>query len=346
MTEPSLSELYAKLASLRARVERLQPGGGLQDSPAPTDGTVISAGTIFYCRPSHFREFVERFGGERNVEIMDTTETSGFACGKYKTAAPWTNAVYPTDIGPSCDGIDSNTKRVNVSPINDNIIRTTWDPSKLFLSRSYVGSFPFDCSATMIKRFLLIHGSPWSSDEYDALVPHDIIKWGQLIPPSTTMSAFPSGAFFSTEKTIILTTDKKAAWSGNSTTSINYVGDFDTLRQMCNNTFNVFNTSFVLFGDYDACMVKMSSGPEVNNNNDSILLVPQSAPSVPYKIPFFRINSQTLEQFTPTPILRYGGYRREGHNFTGPTPRWNRTNVLQIKILRDVRINVESASTS
>ena len=139
MDEPSMSELEMKYNDLLWQINNLELAAPAPSPPPEPGGVFIPAGTIVTCRPSRAAAMIKRLGGEENVAIVDTAETEGFARGRHKDAALWTNEVYPYDIGPSCGGtgpgnvlITSDMDRVSAPPVNNCITADNWNPVLLF----------------------------------------------------------------------------------------------------------------------------------------------------------------------------------------------------------------------
>lgn len=329
MTEPSLSELYAKLASLRTRIDRLRPldeNGSL----GPSNGTIIPAGTILYCRPSKLRELAGRLGGEKNVEIMDTPGTEGFARGKHKEAQPWTNEVYPTDIGPSCAGIDSNTARVSTPPINNCITPTTWDPTKLFLRPESSRYSNFKATLTRFSRIVMIHKEEFST-EFKNYVPRILMEYGSLIDPgANTDFDFPKNRFASFNQYHVYTTARRTG-PAEPNFFIFTMANFDELRRTVNESIVMDE---VVLGNHPCFLFDPAEG----STQTSITNTVEIGSAMPFKLSSFNIDANLIDNANKTPVLRYGGYEREKRHWSGPDPRWNRTNIVQIKIIRDVRI--------
>lgn len=342
MTEPTLSELYAKLASLRARIERLQPPGEVEPPP-PTDGTIIHAGTIFYCRPSKFRELASRLGGMRNIEIMDTEETAGFARGKHVDPKPWTNEVYPTDIGPSCAGIDSNTSRVAVTSVNNCITPTLWDPAKLFFSPSHILRYRTSLSGTYIMRTMIVHKDPWSYENRNSFMHERFMYYGKIKHPALAGSnGVGAEDFYDDFQYIVYSTDPQSK-NFPVHPGQNYImKDFQELRETAQKMMNLPDTNFTVLGDNDLCFMRFFGNTP---GGGSIISAPTPALSIPFQIPMFKIYSNKLEMGDQTPVLKYGGYDRRLAKTSGPTPHWNRTNIVQFKIKKDVAV-VSLASSS
>ncbi|ESU40386.1 Hypothetical protein GSB_154683 [Giardia duodenalis] len=345
MEEPSLSELEQMAQYLQRRITDLKI-----DAPAaevPLSGNVIPAGSVFYCRPSRLNEMVKRLGGSSNVQIMDTADTRGFCRGKAKPALPWTNEVYPTDIGPSCAGIDSDTPRI-VATVNNNCITpTAWDPIKLFRGSSQRPQQPFYANCYMAKRILYLHPSPLDEYYYKTLFrPELLTQWGKVLDPRISgMDNFPSNAFRSIDQTIIISTNT-GGWYGSGMTMVNQVSNYDELVAYRNNVFGYGQGSFALFPDSELCLIQYGPtryGAIILPVQGGCLMTPTTpAQCIPFKVSVFQVRSNEILSASSTPVLKYGGYDRKNPPGSGPPPAWGRTNIVQIKTLRDVAVTLRA----
>lgn len=334
-----MSELEQMLQYLQRRITNLKmPSAG--KAPPPPSGTIIPAGTIFYCRPSRLRALVDRLGGESNVQIMDTESTQGFCRGKAKPAAPWTNEVYPTDIGPSCAGIDSDTARISVATTNNCITPDAWYPLKMYQSDSKLAGIPGITFCFMVQRVLWVHKTPLTAFTYLLNYRASFLnRWGRVKDPvSTGVAAFPDGCFKTKEKTFIFTSESR--WDGDAFTQVVVLNDFEEMDYWFKEWVALPGTSFgaQVWPDNEVCVIDQQ-----DEAHTGLMMTPQTpAQCLPFSIKLFQVNSNKIEGGQPTPTLRYGGYDRKNGQGTGPAPQWNRFNLLQIKTINDVSIEIRS----
>lgn len=346
MDEPSMSELETKYNDLLWQINNLELGSAPPAPPDP-DGAVIPAGTIITCRPSRAAAMIKRLGGEENIAIVDTEGTEGFARGKHKDAAPWTNEVYPTDIGPSCAGITSDTVRVSAPPTNGCITADNWNPALMFdagrgitglgggvtqhfytINRVfYISSIPDMTPGALALRFkadpLFGYGSlrdPYYSGNpnidknqiYSAVETYTAIsrisdpgEWENIFGDAYPLLDFPS------DNSGLPDTEATFCW--------NWGGEVYE--------FKIVDPSalYIVVSDY---------------LRDDYYMKPVETRGFgfPYKLSLFTISANAIDNATPTPVIKYGGYDRKNPPGTGPTPRWSRTNLVQLKILRDVTV--------
>ena len=346
MDEPSMSELEMKYNDLLWQINNLELGETTAALPEP-DGTVIPAGTIITCRPSRAAAMIERLGGEENIAIVDTADTEGFARGRHKDAAPWTNEVYPIDIGPSCAGITSDTVRVTAPPINGNITANNWNPALLFEAGRgvvglgsninqefytvcrvmYVSSVPDMTPWAFLLRFKAdpFFGYGGVKDPYFNANPN--IEKDQIYSTTTTFTSFSSisnpdgwqNAFGETYPLIELVATNDGMPDTEATFYWNWAGK--------NYEFKIVdpNALYILVSDYlrDDYYLKRVDAREFG---------------FPYKLSLFTISANVIDNAVPTPVIKYGGYDRNNPPGSGPPPKWSRTNLVQLKILRDVAI--------
>lgn len=338
MSQEEVNELESYIQYLQWKITNLKIE---ENAPVPVSGDVIPAGSVFYCRPSNLGELVERLGGIQNVQIMDTDDTKGFSSSKSFTPKPWTNEVYPTDIGPSCNGIDSDTSRLPVKVNNECITPSNWDPLKMFKSDKGIQSRTAFSWCFTAQRVLWIHESPinmWSFlFKYKSSV---LNNWGMVHDPSFSgMRFFPSDAF-EKEMTTYVFTLGQSQWEGNEFISITVVNDIAELAYYLNDSVGIRNNEFstVVWPDNEVCLVE-----QFDYTTGGLILTPMMpAQNLPFRVNLFHIDSNRLEKAQATDTLRYGGYNRKEAKSTGPTPIWGRTNIIQIKTIRDVAVSIRS----
>lgn len=329
MDPPSLSELTDLLLGVRSLLTTLKPTS--REIPAQTGDITLSAGSLIYCRPSRAVEIIRRIG-ERNVEIIDTRETEGFTRGSGKDPLPWTNEIYPTNIGPSCSGITSDMGHVNVTPRNNSITKTFWDPLLLFEG----GKPPVLDSrlrATQIIRIVWIN--PGVSFANLGQNPRELFTGvGAIANPYFLGNPnVDKGDFISKEE---------FAYSVFNPTSLDnfmfkplYPWPYETEEVLVNfmgQTYDLFDK-----GERYFVLNSFETPKKVFVTN---VFTPNSV--LPEKLSIYEIKSNKPLKFNPTPRLVYGSYDRKQTNTTGPPPQWGRTNLVQIKILRDVQIESRS----
>lgn len=342
MEEPSLSELEQMAGYLQRRLTALK-----LEAPAEKvtlSGNIIPAGSVFYCRPSRLKALVKRLGGEENVQIMDNAATRGFCRGKDKPALPWTNEVYPYDIGPSCAGIDSDTARISVATTNNCITPTAWDPVKMFQAGTQRFSFNYYTHCDSVLRVLMIHDRPLEPDYFKKTGTYQLSKLLRLDPPNH----YPHAAM--TSKVVVqmgTTKGYSETWTeGSADFPVKYeirpVPSFNDLLSIRDTSFSFspYN-SFKIFPNNACCLVEFlpSYGGRPPENGGFVSCQNTGAtPLVPFKIKIFKINSNEVLNSKATPEIRYGGYDRKNPPGSGPPPAWGRTYVVQIKTLHDVAV--------
>lgn len=342
MEEPSLSELELWLHSLQYKITNLKIDSNTTPDPPPLEGTIIPAGSVFYCRPSKLNKLIERLGGLSNVQIMDTEDTRGFCRGKSKPALPWTNEVYPTDIGPSCDGIDSDTPRIAVTINNNCITPTAWDPLKMYQSDKQLDNRPAFTHCYSVQRVAWLHKSPLTAFTYLLNYRSSILnRWSKVMDPiSSGISAFPPNCFKTVERTIIINIDGGGGgWTGDNSTNVINVETVEDLDYWMKEYVSFPNgISVQIWPENELCLIEQQGA-----SNTGLLLAPQTpAQCLPFQIKIFQINSNTIENSSNTPTLRYGGYDRKNGTGTGPAPKWNRTNLIQIKTINAVSVDIRT----
>ncbi|ESU40754.1 Hypothetical protein GSB_154707 [Giardia duodenalis] len=342
MEAPSLSELEQKSQYLQRRITNLKIDAPTKD--VPLSGNVIPTGSVFYCRPSRLRELVDRLGGESNVQIVDNETTRGFCRGKAKPALPWTNEVYPTDIGPSCAGIDSETARIAMATTNNCITPTEWDPVKLFQAGSERFSFEYITHCDSILRVLMLHTRPLTEDLFAFSGTCQLSWFLKLYRPSL----FPVAGMGSDARGLLLTSrGTDASWSiENADFEVGAVPSLKELIALKDISIPVSDfSSFKVFPDEELCLVEYLPGynDELEAEGGYVMCGnTMVSPLVPFQIKIFKINSNELLNGTATPEIRYGGYDRKNPPGSGPPPAWGRTNIVQIKTLRDVAVTLRA----
>ena len=363
MDEPSMSELEMKYNDLLWQINNLELAAPAPSPPREPDGVFIPAGTIITCRPSRAAAMIERLGGEENVEIVDTAETEGFARGRHKDADPWTYKVYPYDIGPSCGGtgpetvlISSETDRVPAPPVNNCITADNWNPALLFdagwgISPEHGGGL-IDAKLTTIARILYL------SDMKDMTALGYLFRFradhffgygGPIDPYSLgNPNIYPRRIYHET-KTFAgfynMSSANRAQWKSIYGEAIPLV-DLPVIEDYENGTFD-FETDLTF---------EWLEGPRVKfiDPNALYIIVDDTKTTYdyvlesffgrsfgfPYKISVFTIEANNIQKAAPTPVLKYGGYDRNNPPGSGPPPKWSRTNLVQLKILQDVTIEM------
>lgn len=364
MDEPSMSELELKYNDLLWQINNLELAAPAPSPPPTPDGVFIPAGTIITCRPSRAAAMIKRLGGEENVEIVDSVTTEGFARGRHKDAAPWTNLVYPYDIGPSCGGtgpgsvlITSDMDRISAPPVNNCITADNWNPALLFDAGgglSIPGGGIIDNEIVTCTRVLYISdtrdmnlfsylfkfradalfgyggpANPWYQGNQN-------IGKARIFHVSNTFAAFAE-----------MSKSNRAQWKSLQQDTFpivdlpvldNEEGDFigfDTEATFHwypggNHGYNIKiidpNALYIVVDDTKTTRDYVLNSFFTRNFG------------FPYKISVFTIEANNIQMTAPTPVLKYGGYDRKNPPGSGPPPKWSRTNLVQLKILQDVTI--------
>lgn len=305
------------------------------ESPIPVSTDVIPAGTVFYCRPSKAPQLIQRLGGPKKVQIVDTTATRGFCSSQAFAAEQWDYKIYPYNIGPSNrEMLTDEIHRIPVRTNNDCITSTAWHPIKMFSGGTTLPSSMFyaECELTSRVLWLTAHQSldvwkylfnfrgdrvmdygklsPWSSNhliktDNFRTVTRTFLLHPEFFPIGDLMTPGLVTVPFSTDMI-----DEDRLWI-----------DKQQLEE-CG------------WRDDELCVVQM----DFNMNGGLLLNVETDATVIPQQVVIFKLNSNRILGVEPTERLRYGGYSRNGNGGTGPAPRWNRTNLIQIKTLVDVPI--------
>ena len=359
-----MSELEVKYNDLLWQINNLELVAPAPPPPPAPDGSVIPAGTIVTCRPSRAAAMIKRLGGEENVEIVDTAETEGFARGRHKDAALWTNEVYPYDIGPSCGGtapenvlISSDTDRVSAPPVNNCITADNWNPAFMFNAGGGI-SDPnggiIDNEVITCARFLYISDirdmNPFSfmfKFRGDALFNYgapsdpwyqgnDNILKKRIFHVTNTFAAFAE-----------MSNSNRTQWKrtyGDAFPLVdlpvldNEEGDFIGFDTETTFTWRPGGgyAYHIKTLDPNALYIVVD---DTKTTGDYVLnAFYERNFGFPYKISVFTIAANDIKMAAPTPVLKYGGYDRKNPPGSGPPPKWSRTNLVQLKILRDVTI--------
>lgn len=364
MDEPSMSELEMKYNDLLWQINNLELAAPAPPPPPEPDGVFIPAGTIITCRPSRAAAMIMRLGGEENVEIVDSVTTEGFARGSHKDAAPWTNLVYPYDIGPSCGGtepenvlITSDMDRVSAPPVNNCITADNWNPACLFdagKGLSIPGGGIIANEVVTCARVLYISDTrDMNFFSYVFKFRADVLfgygapanPWYQtnlnigkrrIFDVTTTIAAFAE-----------MSKSNRAQWEslqGDMFPIVdlpvldNGAGDF--IEFDTEETFHWYpggNHGYdIKIVDPDALYIVVDDTKTTRDHVLQSFYVRNFG--FPYKISVFTIEANNIQMAAPTPVLKYGGYDRKNPPGSGPPPKWSRTNLVQLKILQDVTI--------
>lgn len=365
MDEPSMSELELKYNDLLWQINNLELAAPAPSPPPEPDGVFIPAGTIITCRPSRAAAMIKRLGGEENVEIVDTAETEGFARGRHKDAALWTNEVYPYDIGPSCGGtgpgnvlITSDMDRVSAPPVNNCITADNWNPALMFDAGR--GISPGGGGGWLESEFTTIARVLYLSDMRDVTPFGFLFRFradplfgygGPLDPYTQGSPNIDPKRIYHVSKTFSgfdnMSSASRAQWKSMYGETFPLV-DLPVIVDYENDTVD-FDTDATFEWD-------VGDGAEIKivDPNALYIVVDDTKTTrdydmdpfytrnfgFPYKISVFSIEANTIDMASPTPTITYGGYDRKNPPGTGPAPKWNRTNLVQLKILRDVTIEM------
>lgn len=366
MDEPSMSELEMKYNDLLWQINNLELAAPAPSPPPGPDGDFIPAGTIVTCRPSRAAAMIKRLGGEENVEIVDTAETEGFARGRHKDAAPWTNLVYPYDIGPSCGGrhpedvlISSDTARVSAPPVNNCITADSWNTALMFDAGR--GVSPNDGEAGWIEGELTTIARILYLSDMSDVTPFGfmfrfradgLFGYGGPLDPYTQASPniYPRRIYHVTRTFsgfFNMSSANRAQWKRVYGEDFPLI-DLPMIEDYENDTID-FDTDETFMWD-----VGYGAEIKIVDPNALYIVVDDSKTThdyvmtsfftrdfgFPYKLSIFSIEANTIDMASPTPTITYGGYDRKNPPGTGPAPKWNRTNLVQLKILRDVTIEM------
>ena len=359
MDEPSMSELEVKYNDLLWQINNLELAAPAPPPPPEPDGVFIPAGTIVTCRPSRAAAMIERLGGEENVAIVDTAETEGFARGRHKDAARWTNEVYPYDIGPSCGGvgpdhvlITSDMARVSAPPVNNCITADNWNLASMFS-----GEAPSSEKGQMT----------WVDNYFITTTRvFYLTSAGENFSAWTTLFGFSGDCLFSYGSLHNPyyqgnpNIEKHMIWSaGVTVTAPGYISEpnYTEWEKIYKEGWPIVelpftdeglpdtNTTFTWTGGRYPREIKLADPDAL------YIIVTDTAPlkydvtlldtrdfGAPYKISIFSIAANEIDDAAPTPVIKYGGYDRRNPPGSGPAPKWSRTNLVQLKILQDVTI--------
>ena len=333
-------------------------------SPPPTpDGVFIPAGTIITCRPSRAAAMIKRLGGEENVEIVDSVTTEGFARGRHKDAALWTNEVYPYDIGPSCGGagpatalITSDMDRVSAPPVNNCITADNWNPVLLFDAGR--GISPGTGGGRIQAEFTTIARVLYLSDMRDVnpfgflfrFRADHLFGYGGPLDPSTQCNLnIDPKRIYHVSKTFSgfdnMSSANRAQWASIYGEGFPLV-DLPMIVDYENDTIDFDTDATFVWDEGDGAEIK------IVDPNALYIVVDDTKTTYdytmtsfytrnfgfPYKISVFSIEANNIQMAAPTPVLKYGGYDRKNPPGSGPPPKWSRTNLVQLKIRQDVTI--------
>lgn len=354
-----------KYNDLLWQINNLELAAPAPPPPPEPGGVFIPAGTIITCRPSRAAAMIKRLGGEENVEIVDSVTTEGFARGRHKDAAPWTNLVYPYDIGPSCGGvgpdsvlITSDMDRISAPPVNNCITADSWNPA-----------FMFDAGGGI-------------SNPSGGILDNEIVTCARVLYISDTrdMNLFSYLFKFRAEDLFGYGAPANPWYQGNQNigkTRIDYVSNtFAAFAEMSKSNRaqweSILRDTYPIVdlpilpdneaGDFQGFDTEATFDwyPDGGYGYDIKIIDPNALYIVvddtkttydyvlnsfftrnfgfPYKISVFTIEANNIQMAVPTPVLKYGGYDRKNPPGSGPPPKWSRTNLVQLKILQDVAI--------
>jgi hypothetical protein len=357
MDEPSMSELELKYNDLLWQINNLELAAPAPPPPPTPDGVFIPAGTIVTCRPSRAAAMIKRLGGEENVEIVDSVTTEGFARGRHKDAAPWTNEVYPYDIGPSCGGtgpenvlISSDVDRVSAPPVNNCITADNWNPAVMFSGEAMPSgkmNWVDNYFITATRIFYLTRAgrefSAWTM--LFNFTGEPLFYYGALRDPYYQANPnIESQMIWSNEITITapgyMSYSNVVEWEKifQEKWPIGYIDFTDDGLPDTNSTFTwtagKYNREIKLV-DPDALYIIVTDDTRLMYD---MATLEACGFGTPYKISIFSIAANAIDNAAPTPVIKYGGYARDKPPGSGPAPKWSRTNLVQLKILQDVTI--------
>lgn len=352
-----MSELELKYNDLLWQINNLELAAPAPPPPPEPDGVFIPAGTIVTCRPSRAAAMIKRLGGEENVAIVDTAETEGFARGRHKDAAPWTNLVYPYDIGPSCGGtglgnvlITSDMDRVSAPPVNNCITADNWNPVLMFSGDALPPG-----KMNWVDNYFITSTRIF----YLTSAGKDLSAWTMLFG-FTGDSLFSYGALHDPYFQANANIERHMIWSDGITITapgymsqpnilewekiykearpIGYLDFNDEGLPDTNTTFTWTDGKYpreIKLVDPDALYLIVTDNTRFNYDMATLETRDFGAP---YKISIFSIAANEIDNAAPTPVIKYGGYDRKNPPGSGPAPKWSRTNLVQLKILQDVTI--------
>lgn len=333
MDDPTVEELLQMAQWLRHQIATLELSN--DESPTPVSTDVIPAGTVFYCRPSKASQLIQRLGGPKKVQIVDTTATRGFCSSQAFTPEQWDYKIYPYNIGPSNrEMLTDEIHRIPVRTNNDCITPTAWHPIKMFSGGTTLPSSMFCAECELTSRVLWLTTrqslNAWSylfnfrGDrvmDYGKLSPwfaNPLIQTDNFRTDTRTILLHPNGfTVGDLMQPDLVTVPYDIDWPSDDRLWI----DKQQLEE-CG------------WRDDELCVVQI----DFNMNGGLLLNVETDATVIPQQVAIFKLNSNRILGAEPTERLRYGGYSRNGNGGTGPAPRWNRTNLIQIKTLVDVPI--------
>ena len=333
MDEPTTEQLLQMAQWLRHQIATLELSNEEPQEPASTD--VIPAGTVFYCRPSKAPQLIQRLGGPKKVQIVDTTATRGFCSSQAFVAEQWDYKIYPYNIGPSNrEMLTDEIHRIPVRTNNDCITPTAWHPIKMFSGGTTLPSSMFyaECELTSRVLWLTAHQS---LDVWKYLFNFRgdrVMDYGKLSPWSSN-PLIKTDNFRTDTRTFLLHPEFFPI--GDLMTpglvTVPFSTDMIDEDRLWIDKQQLEDCGWL---DDELCVVQM----DFNMNGGLLLNVETDATVIPQQVAIFKLNSNRILGAEPTERLRYGGYSRNGNGGTGPAPRWNRTNLIQIKTLVDVPI--------
>lgn len=339
METPTLSELERAVLALMYRIRNITPSTQIEQAP-PSGGNIVPAGSIIYCRPSNLRNMIRRLG-EKNVQIVDTQDTVGFTVSKTYTPVPWDRHIYPRNIGPSVPGIDMTDgvpDKIPVRVVSDSITPTAWKPLKPLTDQGggslegVVPGMPWADGWNTVSRVLWIstettqdtyYNHPGRSLYYTYIMGHP--RSGQKPSPGTFKPYQDFDVYCNQPRPPaappgIWSTVSDMKWCNPDLTKVD---------EVTGGLYRPFdrNELYMIFDDTQGGQTTMTW-------LDGAKSTGQVVPDV---INLMYVHSNELQDASRTPLVTYGGYAG-GEGGTGPTPRWSRTYLVQIKILNDVRV--------
>ena len=342
MEAPSLSELERIVLSLSDQIKNLQLRPS-DTSKEPPGGVLFPAGSFITCRPSKFKAIVDRLGSE-NIEIVDTEETRGFVVTSLDGIDPWDRTVYPRDIGPSCRGITSKQGRIEVSYVGDAVTPEYWNP-QVPLGGLGGGGGTIINGGVWVADWTAFTRTLWITNARgsDLALKNPGASFTRLYTPKHPKAGqkpsqgifktltggerwsnlpYPSGAI---SKYMDL---NENSWSDMSVVNKN-PSYFDNVLARWIYYFDPAEL-YLIFDDTQGAQEEFCYYPNMYRTD---LLYSNQLSQV-------TIRAEKLLSANPTPKLVYGSYDgdNEPEKRTLVFPHWGRTNLIQIKIINDVRI--------
>lgn len=333
MDEPTTEQLLQTAQWLQHQIATLELSNEEPPEPASTD--VIPAGTVFYCRPSKAPQLIQRLGGPKKVQIVDTTATRGFCSSQAFVAEQWDYKIYPYNIGPSNkEMLTDENHRIPVRTNNDCITPTAWHPIKMFSGGTTLPSSMFYAECELTSRVLWLTAFQ-SLDAWKYLFNFRgdrVMDYGKLSPWSSN-PLIKTDNFRTDTRTFLLHPEffPIGDLMAPGLVTVPFSTDVIDEDRLWIDTQPLEDCGWL---DDELCVVQI----DFNMNGGLLLNVETDATVIPQQVAIFKLNSNRILGAEPTERLRYGGYSRSGNGGTGPAPRWNRTNLIQIKTLVDVPI--------